>query len=435
MRASQAQETIAPCIQGVASAAALAAVCAVVIATFGPLLGMDVPTRVLVILACGAVAVEIAPARALQTATGVGVLALAATNKVYALYHLILVAALYAARNHTARLAVVLGALAIWVPKHLFAAHYHQVGFYNWINEPSLALAIFVAAAWWRARRDGALPAGARDASFASWAALFFFPGHAVNPMVYGPGELFRERRLEVRGVLVALVFVAAKALAHAGLYRLFPSYGYATFDAARAASASRAQLWGVALFNYADLAITLSGTADLAILIARLYGWPLPAAFRWALLAWNPSELWRRWGIYNRKFLLKLVYFPLGGGQRRRLLNVMLTFLASALVLHTGWFGSKYWEIGPGGWRDETIYFLLQGIMVCAWLLLAPIVARVAGPPPSDDEHRLRVTPGRVVGTAITQGLSALVHVVVLAQALPFADRWTVMARCLWLR
>jgi hypothetical protein len=40
-----------------------------------------------------------------------------------------------------------------------------------------------------------------------------------------------------------------------------------------------------------------------------------------------------------------------------------------------------------------------------------------------------------RVAGTAATQAASALVHVVVLAQAIPFGDRWWVMARCLGLR
>ena len=73
--------------------------------------------------------------------------------------------------------------------------------------------------------------------------------------------------------------------------------------------------------------------------------------------------------GIYNRHVLLQLVYLPLGGGRRRKYLNVMLTFLASALLLHSGWFGSKYWHVGTAGWRDQSIYFLLQGLAVCACL------------------------------------------------------------------
>src|SRR5262249_28835576 len=158
---------------------------------------------------------------------------------------------------------------------------------------------------------------------------------------------------------------------------------------------------------------------ADLAILVARLYGWPLASPFRFALLAWNPSELWRRWGLYNRKWLLQMFYFPLGGSQRHRTLNVMATFLGSALVLHTGWFGAKVWELGRAGWRDETAYFLLQGLLVCGWLAWRDRRPRDAG----GDDHQLRLTWRRAAGTAATQAASALVHVVILAQALPFAD------------
>src|SRR5580704_8974426 len=145
------------------------------------------------------------------------------------------------------------------------------------------------------------------------------------------------------------------------------------------------------------------------------------PSPFRFALLAWNPVELWRRWGIYNRKLLLTLVYFPLGGNQRHRTRNVLLTFLASALLLHTGWFGSKYWEIGPAGWRDQTVYFLLQGLLVCGCLFYRDL----RGARRQRADHALRWSCSRAAGTVATQAASALVHAIVLARALPFAARF----------
>ena len=181
-------------------------------------------------------------------------------------------------------------------------------------------------------------------------------------------------------------------------------------------------------LVGYVDLALVLSGTADVAILLARLYGWPLESPFRWALLAWTPVELWRRWGIYNRKVLLKLIYFPLGG-RHRRVLNIMLTFLASAWLLHSGWFGSKYWIVGVPGWRDQAAYFLLQGAIVCVWLTVAELWGRHAD---SAKETGLRWSWARLAGTAATQVAAALAHVIILAQALPFGDRFAVIARCL---
>lgn len=411
-------------------AAALAATAVAGIALVGPLMGMRVPPLALAVIGVGAIVVEAAPARALTVTAAAGLLALAASNKVYTLYHLVLVGLLFVARRSTLSTVVALGGLAIWLPKHLFHDHYHQQGFYNWLNEPSLALVLFVSAAWWRARRDGRLPPGAEDAPLPAWSLMYLFPGHAVNPIVYTPSDLFRARSLEARGVLTALLLVALKGLAHAALARWLPSASYGALDATRAATASRAELWGVVLVGYLDLALTLSGTADLAILVARLYGWPMASPFRWALLAWNPAELWRRWGLYNRKWLLQQVYFPLGGGTRHKVLNVMATFLGSALLLHTGWFGSKYWEVGPGGWRDETVYFLLQGTLVCGWLAFAAW----RGNDSAKADHTLRLTWSRVLGTAATQTASAFVHVVVLAQAIPFGDRWRVMGRLLGL-
>jgi D-alanyl-lipoteichoic acid acyltransferase DltB (MBOAT superfamily) len=289
-------------------------------------------------------------------------------------------------------------------------------------------LVLFVTATCWRARRDGRLPPGAEAASPLAWALPYLFPGHALNPMVFSPGDVFRRRVFDPRGVLVGMLLVASKALVHTAILRCFGSAAtYATLDPARLAAASRAQLWLTVAVGYLDLVVTLSGTADVAVLLARLYGWPMPSPFRFALLAWNPVELWRRWGIYNRKLLLSLVYFPLGG-RRNRYRNVMLTFLASALLLHSGWFGSKYWAVGPGGWRDHTVYFLVQGLLVCGCLWIRDLRG-------AEDDRALRWSWPRAVGTVATQAASALVHVIILAHALPFTARFGVIARCLGLR
>jgi hypothetical protein len=245
-----------------------------------------------------------------------------------------------------------------------------------------------------------------------------------VNPLLFTATDIFSIRRVDPRGVIAAATSIACKAFAHVALTRLLPRATFAGLDSASADALSWSGLWTIVLASYVDLALVLSGTADVAILLARLYGWQLRSPFRWALLAWTPVELWRRWGIYNRKVLLKLVYFPLGG-RRRRYVNVLLTFLASAWVLHSGWFGSKYWLVGAPGWRDQAIYFLLQGTIVCVSLWLG---ARVASPEPAT----LQLPWRRAVGTAATQGSAALAHVIVLAQDLPLLERFALMARCL---
>jgi hypothetical protein len=397
------------------------------VAGLGPRLGIVPPPDTLIVVALGALAVHLFPGHAFELTALAGVVALGSRNPPYALFHVALVAALFVARKSAIALAAVVGLLAIWLPKHLFATHYHQPALYGWINESSLVLVLFVTAAWWRARRDRRLPPGAEAAPAAAWAVSYLFPGHALNPMVFSPGDVFRRRAFEARGILVGLLLVASKALVHTAIVRWFAGASYAALGPARLAAASRAELWLTVAVGYLDLVVTLSGTADIAVLLARLYGWPMASPFRFALLAWNPVELWRRWGIYNRKILLSLVYFPLGGSRHHRYRNVMLTFLASALLLHSGWFGSKYWAVGPGGWRDHTAYFLVQGLLVCGCLWVRDLRGGDAG-----GDRALRWSWPRAAGTVATQAASALAHVIILAQALPFGARFGLIARCL---
>src|SRR6185312_2810450 len=418
---------------GLLALLALVAATVASVAVVAPWVGIDPPVPVLLVIAAGAVAVHRAPEHAFEITALAGAVALAAANPPYALFHSAMVGLLFLSRRGTFALAAVLGLLSIWLPKHLFSAHYHHRSAYYWINDPSLALVLFVTACWWRARRDDRLPPAGETASPLAWAAMYLFPGHVLNPMVFSPGDVYRRRGLELRGIAASLLLIAVKGAAHVAIARspVLGTLSYGALDGARLAVLSRPELWVVVAVGYVDLVLTLSGTADVAVLLARLYGWPMPSPFRYALLAWNPVELWRRWGIYNRKVLLALVYFPLGGGRRHRTRNIMLTFLASALLLHSGWFGSKYWEVGAGGWRDQTVYFLLQGLLVCGWMLVRDRTGDGARP----DDHTLRLSWSRAAGTAATQAASALVHVIVLARALPFGDRFEMIARCLGLR
>jgi hypothetical protein len=410
----------------VASHVALTVVTLSAVYFVGPGLGFSLSLRGAAILALGAIAVELAPGRAWELATMFGGLLLAWYHPVHATYCAGLVCAFYLCRHRSWALALVVVLFALVVPKTLFSRLYHQPVWYDWLNEPNLAAAIFIVAYWWREARSERLPT-TRSSSPVAWGLLFFFPTHAVNPILFAPGDLWRERQIDRGAVFRGIALFAAKAAAFAALKDLFPNHAFTAVSASALMGFSTAELWRVVALNYVDLVLVLSGTADIAIVLARLYGWNLPSPFRWALLAWNPVELWRRWNIYNRRFLLKTVYFPLGGGGRRRLLNVMLTFLASALVLHTGWFGSKYWEIGLAGWRDHTIYFLLQGAAVCACL----VFWKLTGKDPRAD-RTLRWSVSRLPATLATQALSALLHVVILVQSVPLADRWTLIARCL---
>ena len=100
---------------------------------------------------------------------------------------------------------------------------------------------------------------------------------------------------------------------------RVLPSWGYARgYHALHAAPF--AVLWGCLLASYVYWALLVSAKFDLMIALFRFFGVNVEDNFRWPLLATSPVALWRRWNIYNRRLLLKFVYFPLGGNRDERL-------------------------------------------------------------------------------------------------------------------
>lgn len=423
-------------VRAVAGTAVAATVTLSVVAAALAALHAARPATLFALLGLGAVAVQAWPRARRLLALGTGVAALVVLNPTFGAVFAGLVGVLALCRRRAWLFAALLLAGAIVLPKTAFSRHYHQPGYWDWINEPSLALALFASGLWWRARagrRDGG--AGPADDAV-SFLLLYFLPGQAAFPMVFSPTVLERHqqppvaRSPDLSALAPLLAWFVAKAVALILLRRWLPHGFLHQLVSSDVARLRVRDLWLIVGASYVELYLTLATTADVPVLVARLFGWSLPAPFRAALLAWNPVELWRRWGLYNRALLLQLVYFPLGGGERHRYRNVMLTFLASAAFLHSGWFGSKYWQVGPGGWRDETLYFLLQGLAVCASLRFLPqsLAERARAP------WGARWSWRRAVGIVATQGWSALVHVIVLGQGLDLGARVRVIARCLGL-
>ena len=409
--------------------AAIVGVTLAAIGIGGSALGEVLPTRVLMLLAAGALLAHARPELRVAIACGVGLLALAMVNPAFSVYFVLLVGSLTVARRHTVVFLVVLVSAAILAPKTAFLLHYHQPGYWNWINEPSLTVGLLVSALWLRTRVSPGPGAATPHDDGLSFALCYLFPSHATNPMPYSPALLSRARQFDAPAILTLLAWFVAKAAALVALRRFGQPSFLARLGPGDLDTLARSELWGMVILSYVETCLSLAATADIPVLIGRLFGFPLPDPFRLPLLAGNPVELWRRWGIYNRHVLLQLVYLPLGGGRRRKYLNVMLTFLASALLLHSGWFGSKYWHVGTAGWRDQSIYFLLQGLAVCACLAVWDWSGKDARPRPAP-----RLSLALLPAIVVTQAWSALVHVTILAPNIALGDRARLVARCLGL-
>jgi alginate O-acetyltransferase complex protein AlgI len=103
----------------------------------------------------------------------------------------------------------------------------------------------------------------------------------------------------------------------------------------------SAADAWiGVFAWTF-QIYFDFSGYSDMAIGLARLFGYNLPLNFHSPYKAASIIEFWRRWHISLSRFLRDYLYIPLGGnrhGASRRYINLFVTMLLGGLWHGAGW-------------------------------------------------------------------------------------------------
>src|SRR5262249_29407694 len=82
------------------------------------------------------------------------------------------------------------------------------------------------------------------------------------------------------------------------------------------AASLAPADQWMLAIFYYCQIYGDFAGYSLMALGMARLLGYRLPANFRLPLTAVTLQDFWRRWHISLSRWLRDYVYFGLGGSR-----------------------------------------------------------------------------------------------------------------------
>ncbi len=107
----------------------------------------------------------------------------------------------------------------------------------------------------------------------------------------------------------------------------------------------------------YADF----SGSMDIVIGTAELFGITLPENFVAPFKSRTIKELWQRWHITLGGFFKEYVYFPLGGsrkGKVRKYINICIVFTLSAL------------------WHNFTLGFVVWGLMQAFYQLMEELLA-----------------------------------------------------------
>lgn len=132
-----------------------------------------------------------------------------------------------------------------------------------------------------------------------------------------------------------------------------------------RASEIAFNEAWLAAIGYSAQLFADFWGYSTVAVGVGLLFGLELPVNFERPYLSTSLQQFWRRWHITLSSWFRDYLYVPLGGNQRRRELNLLITMTLAGL-----WHGA--------GWT-----FLCWGFLHGLWLVLERLVARRVGSTP----------------------------------------------------
>jgi len=173
---------------------------------------------------------------------------------------------------------------------------------------------------------------------------ISFFPQLLMGPIVHHKEMMpqFEDRfKLVLRQNNVALgLFIFAIGLAKKTLLGdPLTEYGQTAFDLALTLNSSEA--WFGAISYVLAYYFDLSGYADMAIGVAKMFNIELPINFNSPYKSRNFAEYWRRWHMSLSRFLGDYVYKSFRGDKSISYvfyLHIFLTFIVSGIWHGAGW-------------------------------------------------------------------------------------------------
>jgi D-alanyl-lipoteichoic acid acyltransferase DltB (MBOAT superfamily) len=142
----------------------------------------------------------------------------------------------------------------------------------------------------------------------------------------------------------------------------IYADAGYAMLKAGH--SLDSASAWVTVLCYSFQLYYDFSGYSDMAVGLARMFGFRLPVNFYSPYKSTSIIDFWRRWHITLSRFLRDYLYIPLGGnrhGPARRYINLGIVMLLGGF-----WHGANWTFVVWGG-----VHGLMLGVNH-AWRALA---------------------------------------------------------------
>ena len=100
----------------------------------------------------------------------------------------------------------------------------------------------------------------------------------------------------------------------------------------------SSVEAWfGITMFSV-QLYFDFSGYSDMAIGLAKMFGFDFDENFRHPYAAQSVGDFYRRWHISLGKFFRDYVYIPMGGNRKFQLRNIMVVWLLTGI-----WHGASW--------------------------------------------------------------------------------------------
>jgi alginate O-acetyltransferase complex protein AlgI len=135
-------------------------------------------------------------------------------------------------------------------------------------------------------------------------------------------------------------------------------------------------QAWeGIVLFTL-QIYLDFSAYSDMAIGLARMFGYELRENFNQPYISCSITEFWHRWHISLSTWVREYLYIPLGGnraGRVRTILNLWVCFLASG-----AWHGAAWTYVLWGAYHG--LFLVLDKLFLLRLLDRLPtILANIA--------------------------------------------------------
>jgi alginate O-acetyltransferase complex protein AlgI len=184
-----------------------------------------------------------------------------------------------------------------------------------------------------------------KEYNFLNYAVFItFFPQLLMGPIMHHREiipQFYNRFNLVIKWENVSLgLFIFAIGLAKKTFFG-DPLTGYAQNGFDHAQDLSMIEAWYSSISYVLSYYFDLSGYADMAIGIGKMFNINIPLNFNSPYKARNFAEYWQRWHMTLSRFLGDYVFGSLGGSRKKARIfyrNIMITFFVSGLWHGAGW-------------------------------------------------------------------------------------------------